>query len=153
MFLIRHAPAAAETLQLADPARPLTREGRVQAKQLGEKLRWYDTALTHVFASPLVRAVQTAELVVAGIEDAPHVDILPPLAPDGSAREVLAALKALPASASVMLVAHEPGLSSIGGLLVGDASFGALDKTEAARIVDGHLRWRFLWSAEAPTPR
>jgi len=154
VFLIRHATAAAETLTLIDSARPLTSEGRRQARQLGEKLKWYDTALTHVFASPLVRAVQTAELVVAGIDDAPDaVDVMPALSPERSPREVVAALHKLPASASVLLVGHEPSLSSVGGLLLGDAAFGPLDKAEAARIVDGHLRWRFLWSADAPDPR
>jgi hypothetical protein len=31
-------------------------------------------------------------------------------------------------------------------------AFPALAKAEAARIVDGRLRWRFAWDAEAPLP-
>ena len=153
VFLIRHALATDETLAVGDAHRPLTGDGRAQAKQLGEKLRWYDCGLTHVWSSPLVRAVQTAELVVSGLGEDVRVDIAPGLAPDGSARELVAALRALPADASVMLVGHEPSMSQIGGLIVGEAGFAPLGKAEAARIVDGALRWRFAWDADAPTPR
>ena len=153
VFLIRHALAADETLQLTDQARPLTAPGRSQARTLGEKLRWYDCAITQVWTSPLVRAVQTAELVTAGLDEIPLVDVLPALAPDGSPREVVAALRKLAPSSSVMLFGHEPQLSSVGALLLADPAFGPLDKAEAARIVDGKLRWRFPWDADAPTPR
>jgi hypothetical protein len=37
-------------------------------------------------------------------------------------------------------------------VLVGKPEFDALGKAEAARIVDGELRWRFAWDANAPTP-
>ena len=153
VFLIRHAHATDETLALGDPVRPLTTQGRNQARQLGEKLRWYDCGITHVWSSPLVRAVQTAELIVAGLGHDVTVDIAPALAPDGSQRDLVAALGALPSDASVMLVGHEPGMSHIGALILGDRGFPPLGKAEAARIVDGKLRWRFAWDAEAPTPR
>ena len=63
VFLIRHAHAIDETLVVADPHRPLSAQGRIQARQLGEKLRWYDCGITHVWASPLVRAIQTLSLI------------------------------------------------------------------------------------------
>ena len=153
VFLIRHAHATDETLVLGDPLRPLTAQGRVQAKRLGEKLRWYDCGITHVWASPLVRAVQTAELVVAGLDHDVTVDIAPALAPDGAQKELVAKLRTLPSETSLMLVGHEPGMSHIGALLLADPGFPPLGKAEAVRIVDGKLRWRFAWDAEAPTPR
>ena len=150
VFLIRHALAADETLALGDAHRPLTAAGRLQAKQLGAKLRWYDCGLTHVWSSPLVRAVQTAELVIGGFDHDLPIDIAPALAPDGSHKGLLAALHALPHSASIMLVGHEPGMSHLGGVILGDPGFPPLAKAEAARIVDGKLRWRFAWDADAP---
>ena len=63
---------------------------------------------------------------------------------------MLAALKALPDEANVMLVGHEPGMSGIGALLVNEPDFAALAKAEAVRILDGKLRWRCAWSSEAP---
>jgi phosphohistidine phosphatase len=107
-----------------------------------------------VWTSPLVRAVQTAELVVTSIETETPIEVMGELAPAGTTRELLAKLRALPADAVVMLVGHEPSLSAIGALLVESTTFDALGKAQAARIDDGALRWRFAWDADAPvTPR
>jgi phosphohistidine phosphatase len=150
VFLIRHAEAVDETLELRDPLRHLTALGRTQARALGDRLRWHDCLPTHVWTSPLVRAVQTAELVAIGLgADAP-VQVAPALAPGMSAREIEAALAALPGDATVLLVGHEPGMSAIAALLAGQPDFPALAKAEAVRIVDGKLRWRFAWDSEAP---
>jgi phosphohistidine phosphatase len=149
VFLIRHAAAVDETLELRDPYRQLTAAGREQAKSLGDRLRWHDCLPTHVWTSPLVRAVQTAELVAAGLQLPVAVDVLPALVPGQNVRAVIAALGKLPADAHVVLVGHEPGMSGIGALLLGH-DLAALAKSEAVRISDGKLRWRFAWNADAP---
>jgi phosphohistidine phosphatase len=149
VFLIRHAAAVDETLELRDPSRHLTPAGREQARSLGDRLRWHDCLPTHFWTSPLVRAVQTAELVAAGLQLPIAVDVLPALAPGENVRTVVAALGKLPADSHVVLVGHEPGMSGIGTMLLGK-DLGALAKAEAVRISDGKLRWRFAWNAEAP---
>ena len=150
MFLIRHADAVPEALTLADPYRHLTPVGRDQARALGDRLRWHDCEPTHIWSSPLVRAIQTAELVASGVHSALAVETLPALAPEEPARRVVAALTSLPAGSIVLLVGHEPGISAVGALLLGRPEFPALAKAEAARIVDGTLRWRFACDADAP---
>lgn len=135
---------------MRDPYRHLTSQGREQARALGDRLRWHDCIPTRIWSSPLVRAVQTAELVATGLNCDAAVEVVVDLAPDGNAREVQAALRTLPAGTAVMLVGHEPSMSAIGSLVVA-ARFDALDKAQAARVVDGVLRWRFAWDAEAPT--
>jgi len=150
IFLIRHAAAVDETLALRDPHRHLTLQGREQARRLGDRLRWHDCVPTVIWTSPLTRAVQTAELIAGAMEASACVECLPALAPDGSPREVAAAVRAQAPGAAVMLVGHEPSLSALGALLVGAPDFAGLAKAEAARIVDGVLRWRFAWDAEAP---
>jgi phosphohistidine phosphatase len=152
VFLVRHAEAVAETLVLRDPDRHLTPRGREQARSLGDRMRWHDCAPTHIWASPLVRAVQTAELVANGLSSEAAVEIVPALAPDGSARDVVAAVRALASTCAVLLVGHEPSLSGIGALIVNDPNFAGLAKAQAVRIVDGIPRWRFAWDAEAPEP-
>ena len=153
VFLIRHADAIDETLELRDPMRHLTPTGRKQATSLGDRLRWHDCTPTHMWTSPLVRAVQTAELVATGLQCTVAVEVIPALAPSevNHSRDIVAKVHALPADACVLLVGHEPGISSIGVVLLGVADFEALAKAEAARITDGKLRWRFAWDAEAPT--
>ena len=149
IFLVRHAEAIDETVVLRDPHRHLTAHGRQQAAQLGDRLRWHDCSPTRIWTSPLVRAVQTAELVGRGLESKLAIEACPALAPGGSARELVAALQGLPNDAIVVVVGHEPGLSALAGVLVaGDVP--GLAKAEAVRISDGRLRWRFAWDADAP---
>jgi phosphohistidine phosphatase len=150
VFLIRHAEAAQETLAMRDPHRHLTPAGRGQARALGDRLRWHDCTPTHIWSSPLVRAIQTAELVASGLGCDLAIETLPALAPDENPRTVASALAALPHDASVILVGHEPGLSAVGALLVGQPDFASLAKAQAARIDDGELRWRFACDADAP---
>ena len=119
VFLIRHAEAVQETVALRDPHRHLTAAGRQQARGLGDRLRWHDCFPTHIWSSPLVRAIQTAELVTASLQCELAVEAIPALAPDENPRAVIAALTALPADAIALVVGHEPGLSAIGALLIG----------------------------------
>lgn len=150
VFLIRHAVAVDETIELGDAGRYLSDHGREQAKNLGERLRWHDCMPTHVWSSPLVRAVQTAEIIVANLHVELAVEIVPALASDHDVARIIAGIRALPENSLVLVVGHEPGLSAIGSLLVGDPAFEPLPRASAVRIVDGHVRWRFDWHAEAP---
>jgi len=139
-----------ETVALRDPHRHLTVSGRQQARAIGDRLRWHDCTPTHIWSSPLVRALQTAELVTAALQCELAVEAVPALAPDENPREALAALAALPGDSTIIVVGHEPGVSALGALLIGRPELAGLHKAEAVRIVDGVLRWRFAWNAEAP---
>jgi phosphohistidine phosphatase len=150
VFLIRHAEAIPESAALSDPHRHLTAIGRDQARALGDRLRWHDCVPTLVWSSPLVRAIQTAELVASGLACGLPVEAVPALAPGGDARSVAAQLNALPGAAIVVVVGHEPNLSALGTLLVGGSELPGLRLAQAARIVDGELRWRFACHADAP---
>jgi phosphohistidine phosphatase len=149
VFLIRHAHAIDETVELRDPHRHLTAHGRQQAAQLGDRLRWHDCTPSHIWTSPLVRAVQTAELLARGLEANLAIEACLALAPGEPTRALLAALHALPADACVIAVGHEPGLSALGSVLIG-LDLPGLAKAEAVKITDGRLRWRFAWDADAP---
>ncbi len=66
VILARHAESednVASTLSAAVPGRDLTERGREQATALAESLR--QDAVSHIYASPLTRARQTAEIVAA----------------------------------------------------------------------------------------
>ena len=150
VFLIRHAEAIPESAALSDPHRHLTAIGRDQARALGDRLRWHDCAPTEVWSSPLVRAIQTAELVANGLACGVLIEAVPALAPGEDVRTLAARLAALPAAAIVVVVGHEPNLSALGTLLVGGQNMPALRLAQAARIDDGQLRWRFACHADAP---
>ncbi len=150
LFLVRHAEAVDETRALPDPHRHLTGAGRIAARALGERMRWYDCEPVAVWASPLMRAVQTAELLAPGLGYGGLIECVPALAPGGAVRDVCAALARI--AGQVMIIGHEPGLSAIGAVLTGRADFPALKKAQAARLDDGRLRWLFSTTDEAPVP-
>src|SRR5512134_249635 len=91
VFLIRHGIAIDDVPGLSDEDRYLTGEGRVKtgkvASLLGKKIGHLDRILT----SPLVRSVQTAEILAQriGCED---VRVCLPLAPGGTLAKVDAAI-------------------------------------------------------------
>ena len=122
IYLVRHGLAVERGSKgiASDAERPLTEEGirrmRVQARGLAALECRAKTVLT----SPLVRAVQTAELVRAALGEGAEVVETPALKPaarpEGALR--LIAEREEPA---LVLVGHEPFLSEFTSLLlVGD---------------------------------
>jgi phosphohistidine phosphatase len=139
LFLVRHAEAVDESRALHDAERHLTGAGRAAARELGERLRWYDCAPARVWTSPLVRAVQTAELLMAGLGWGGVIECLPALAPGGDAHVVQALVGADPGP--ILAVGHEPLLSAIGAVITGRGDFPALRKCQCARIEGDRLKW------------
>ena len=60
---LRHADAL---VGMADEVRPLSPQGRVEARALGQFLKRAGVRFDRAYCSPLLRARQTAELVLAG---------------------------------------------------------------------------------------
>jgi phosphohistidine phosphatase len=150
VFLVRHAHALDEQRDLPDPARPLSVEGRAQARAIGLRLRWHDCTPTALWTSPLTRAVMTAELVAAALDWPGPIDSVPALAPEGRTAEVLHRLAASDPDGAIVVFGHEPSISALGASLTGDPDFPALAKAEAVRIDGRVVRWRFAWDAAAP---
>jgi phosphohistidine phosphatase len=142
VVLIRHAEGVVETLAVPDPTRYLSVTGRHQARELGEHLRRRGCAPTAVWTSPLVRAVQTAELVIAGMvwDGVPIAQ--PELAPTGEVRSIERLIRDGAESDVVLVVGHEPGLSALAGVLSGDTAIAALRKAEALCVDGGKIAWR-----------
>ena len=138
ILLLRHAEAVDEDLVIRESHRYLSRAGRVQAVELGELLRAQDLPIERVVASPLMRAVQTAELVAAALGFAGVVKAMPALAPGGDAHQ---AADELSRTGCVLAVGHEPGLSAIGGLLCRGDTFHTLHRAQLALVRDGRVVW------------
>jgi len=120
LILVRHAEAEAESPgTMGDFGRALTHRGREQAADTGG----YLLGLTkkkrglHVWTSPFVRAVQTAEELAARIPRA-TVSVAEAL---GSGQSVSGQVKlclALDPHEDAVLVGHEPLLSELGAELL-----------------------------------
>ena len=94
--------------------------------------------------SPLVRAVQTAEIVAAAVGYRGRMPASDLLEPEAAALDVVAFLKTVADEKSVALVAHEPILSAVAAALTHKPRHPALRKAEALRIrlPDGPRRCR-----------
>jgi phosphohistidine phosphatase len=141
LYVMRHGPAEDAAPSGLDGDRALTEAGRKRVRSVAKALLDLDEAPLHAISSPLVRAVQTAEIVaVAAIaaERSCTVEIRRDLAPGGDGVALARALAA-EGRRRVMLVGHEPDLSGLVSSLLGSAA--GFDRAfEKAMVVGLHLR-------------
>lgn len=118
---MRHGPAEDTAVSKADAHRALTAAGRERVRSVAKLLAENDEEPAEIVTSPLVRAVQTAEIaaIVTGLgARGGTVTVLSDLAPGGDA-VALARRMASEGHKRVMLVGHEPDLSNMVAALLG----------------------------------
>ncbi|MEM6424427.1 MAG: phosphohistidine phosphatase SixA [Cyanobacteria bacterium P01_D01_bin.128] len=124
LYLIRHGIAAERGTYLNDGDRPLTDNGRAKTQRIAERLVDLKLHFNTLLTSPLVRARQTADILVnAGLASTAEISQL--LAPGGDLAAWLNWLNDWQATGNqrLALVGHEPDLSHWGQQLVqGDIS-------------------------------
>jgi phosphohistidine phosphatase len=137
LFLIRHAEAEplGEGGVQDDAERPLTPAGRESCKPLAEALLRIGIRLDRVAASPLLRARQTAEELLANWPaPLPPLDLCDALAPGAKPRK-LARYLWKKGAGSVALVGHMPDLAEHAAWLIGSKKAQLnLAKAGAAKI-------------------
>jgi phosphohistidine phosphatase len=147
--LIRHGDAGDDAPR--DEERALTKKGRADVRRVGRALDRAGVHFGALIVSPLVRAVQSAEIIAAGVGFRGRVTVSDRLVPDAFPTGVSSLLATLSAEGvtSVALVAHEPVLSRVAAVLLQIGRFPALHKAEAVRIRlpdagegQGAFRWR-----------
>jgi phosphohistidine phosphatase len=108
LYLVRHARSVGNMGDLGDEGRYLSAEGRSEAIQTGSALGARGVTPDLVLASPLVRAVQTAELLASALSFGGEVRSSLAMAP-GVGPEVL--LREIPSnSVQVLAVGHMPDM-------------------------------------------
>ena len=133
--LVRHGEAGDDARR--DEERSLTERGRADTRRVGRTLARRGARFGAVLTSPLVRAVQTAEIIAAATGYRGRVTItraLEPEAPAAAVVELLGTADFASGAKSIALVAHEPILSRVAALLTGAPRFPALRKSEVLRI-------------------
>lgn len=115
LYVTRHGPAEDDAPSGIDGDRALSEAGRKRVRAVAKALVDLDEAPLLLIASPLVRAVQTAEIIaiVTKIDDREGaLTVRRELSPGGDGAKLVREL----ASSSlkrVMLVGHEPDLSEL----------------------------------------
>lgn len=154
LYLVRHAVAAERGPDYPDDAlRPLTPEGVDRFTRAVAGLRALGVTLDVVLASPLQRARETADVLVAGLRPKPKLVVTDALAPDHKLADVLAAVARVASTgrgaSRIGLVGHEPDLGEMAAKLLGARGAVEFRKGAVCRIdVDrampagpGTLRW------------
>ncbi|HEX9939039.1 MAG TPA: histidine phosphatase family protein [Longimicrobium sp.] len=118
-----------------DSERPLTREGKVKMRRAAGGLHSIVSDLDLLATSPLVRAVQSAE-VVADVFGGMPITTVDQLSPDHAPDDLLPWLRSHDPGTTIAIVGHEPHLGFlIGWLLTGrHESFVELKKGGAALL-------------------
>ena len=121
LYLLRHGIAVARGAPgfSEDSRRPLTPEGKVRMREIAAGLRRLGVSLDWIVTSPLVRAVETAEIVAESFEHHIPLDFCDALRPGSTPEALLTFLGKHRERREVMVVGHEPDLSMLACRLIG----------------------------------
>jgi len=119
VYVMRHGPAEDDSPTGRDADRALTTSGRDRVRSVANALVDGSEAPVQIISSPLVRALQTAE-IVAAVVGVDQVEVRREIAPGGDAIALIGELLRAE-KRRVMLVGHEPDLSMLVFRLVGKA--------------------------------
>jgi phosphohistidine phosphatase len=120
LYLVRHAIAEERGPKWPDDTeRPLTADGAARMRRAVKGLDRLREPIALVLTSPLVRAVQTAEILSRGLPARPDVTVLPALAPGTPPSRVVQALADYEKPKVIALVGHEPDLGHLAAWLIG----------------------------------
>ncbi|HYU15385.1 MAG TPA: histidine phosphatase family protein [Candidatus Acidoferrum sp.] len=149
ILLVRHADAVSESRSLPDEHRYLSPAGRHQVRELCALIAEVGLDLGAVVTSPLVRAVQTAELLVRWLDWTGPIEASHYMAPGSVAPLAIGdwlSRCAEPLGGAVLAaVGHEPSISQVAQALSGGMSGPAVPafaKSESCFLEDGAIRWR-----------
>lgn len=149
---MRHGEAVDAYAAASDSQRHLTSRGRTESASVAQRLLERGLVPTHVYTSPFVRAVQTAEVVAHALGLEVEVPAHAPLVPGGPSGPALAVLDAHDPDDRVLLVSHEPTVRSLAAAIgqvdlppfatSGVAVFEVTETTRLVGRVDPHAGWR-----------
>ena len=149
IYFLRHANAGEPKLDPAkDDKRPLDELGIQQSHDVGHALAALDVSVDAILASPLLRALQTAEIAAEELKHKDKLILDPALRPEASYEQFQQLLRRHSGKKAIMVVGHNPSMTEfLNRLLTGASSLhviemkkGAVAKVES----DGHtgmLKW------------
>jgi phosphohistidine phosphatase len=154
LYVLRHAIAVERGTRgyKDDGKRPLTEEGAMKMRRIAEGMRALDLSFEAILSSPFIRARQTAEIVAEYFDAKKQLTFTPHLEVGGDPEELIMSIdEQYRSDAGIMLVGHEPYLSSLISMLIAgrkDISItmkkGGLSKLRVSKLLYGQcasLEW------------
>jgi phosphohistidine phosphatase len=120
LYLLRHGEAGKRTaVAQKDTGRGLTESGRQEIKEVGVSMVGLGLKFDVVATSPLKRAKETATIVNKAMNRKDPVEEWSELSPEGSREALYRRLKRQKPGSSILLVGHEPYLTTAIGEIAG----------------------------------
>jgi phosphohistidine phosphatase len=154
-YLVRHEEAE-PGYDIPDANRALTGKGRSRMRATG-KMVLQHAAIDLIYTSPLVRAVQTAEILIGALGIDEPMYARDEIAAPPSLRSIIDLIDAAPADVrGVAVVGHEPTLSELSAEMLGLDAFPRAFKKGMVLALDWdrHARrakFRWLILGKGPT--
>lgn len=127
-FVMRHGPAEDESFSGHDFDRALSAQGRERVLNVAREIFAKKKTPCIILSSPLVRALQTAELVARYCELSEPIRVRREIAPGGDLRALLFEV-IRSGQQRVMLVGHEPSLSELVAGVLSEGFAGSFEKS------------------------
>jgi len=118
LYLVRHAEAIERSATTPDAARCLTTKGRLSFRKIARRARKAGAAPVVIFTSPLLRAVQTAEILAERLKHKGEVVVAKELSPGFDLRALRALLARAQNPMEAAFVGHEPDLGLLAAALL-----------------------------------
>ena len=145
LFLLRHAIAVeVEHFSGEDSERPLTADGAKKMRLIAKGMQALGLSFDLILSSPYRRAQDTASIVAKHFRIRQRLRLIDSLTPRGNRRALIKELATLERRAeSVLLVGHEPYLSTLAATLVfGRPAVGLnLKKGGLCKLTSEHVRY------------
>jgi len=120
LYLVRHAIAAERGPKYPDDSlRPLIKRGIARMREAARGFADLDPEIDLVISSPLVRAKQTAEILIAQLSPSPAHELIEELSPGCPPADLADALGRCEKQRAIALVGHEPDLGIFAAWLTG----------------------------------
>ncbi len=127
LYILRHASAGLRRPNpLLDSKRPLDKEGKKHCLQLAHVLNALDIQFDLIVSSPLKRCLQTASLVGTETGYEAKIQASAALAPTATLKDFQKLLRECDKAENLLIVGHNPNLTSFLGSLLVPASAVAI---------------------------
>jgi len=134
ILLVRHGEAV-QPGDAGDVPRFLSSRGRIETRSVGASVRAANLTVSSIVSSPLVRAVQTAELLAQALDFEGLISTDVHLVPEADPRIFFR--RAPVGSALSIVVCHEPVIRGIAALLAEQSSYPGFRTSGAVLFGDG----------------
>jgi phosphohistidine phosphatase len=150
IYILRHGLAEEAAAGMRDAERPLTPEGAKKLQSVLRRARAIDVQPPLILTSPYRRARETAQVALEALRNGSKLVESRALTPESSPEAVWDEIRIHKSAAQIMIVGHEPLLSSVYAYLLGaalvqiDVKKGSLGRVDVDRFIGqprGVLRW------------